>query len=170
MNKKISKKSSIGTVFIYAISSIVIILVFYFGYRGVIGLDKANQDSIAERMQLRMKADMDELSMHYGASARFSYDTSKYFTKICFVELHLNSTNELSRNATLRANHTLIWDSVSSASPSNVFGMGERFFSFDAGKMSVNCSPYIYCQDVKRGKVSFFAEGEGDSVKILCQI
>jgi len=163
------KKSSIGTVFIYAISAIVIILIFYFGYRAVTGFQKANEDSIAERMQLRMKADMNQLSIRYGTRIKFNYDTSKYFTKICFVDLNLNETNTEIRNNFLNSNYPLILDSINANSPNNVFAFGERVLAFDVGKLRVSCSPYVFCLNSTRGKISFFAEGGGDSVMITCE-
>jgi len=162
------KKSAIGTVFVYAISAIIIVLVFYFGYRGIAGFQKANQDSIAEKMQLRMKADMSELSMHYGSSGRFNYDAGSYFTKICFVDLNLNQISEGTRNSALE-NYPLILDSITESSSNNAFGTGERFVAFDVGKLKVQCSPYFFCANVTNGKVSFYAEGGGDSVVILCK-
>jgi len=158
------KKSTIGTVFIYAISAIIIVLIVYFGYRGISGIQKANEDAIMERMQLRMRADMSQISIRYGAIARFNYFVSPSYSAICFVDLFNESAG---RNETLQ-NYPLVWDSVQSGSPNNAFATGEKTLAFDAGKLRVGCEPYVFCVNSTKGRISFLAEGGGDSVIITC--
>ena len=118
------RKSSIETVFIYAISAIVVILILYFGYRGVTGFQKANDEGIIERTQMRMTSDISELSIHYGSTAKMSYDLTKNFNRICFVDLNLDPINASKRDYVLNQSFPLIMDSVQSNSTNNVFFVG----------------------------------------------
>ena len=161
-----SKKSSIYAVFIYAISAVIVILILYFGYRGITGFQKADQQSTMEKFQLRLKADMSQLSIRYGSIGYFSYPVAKGYTKMCFVDLTVAGNNITTRNNyILSNNYTLINDSVATTTK-NAFILGDTFIAVDVGKMSINCSPFVYCINATKGKFTFLAEGEGDSVMI----
>jgi hypothetical protein len=160
-----AKKSSIGSVFIYAVSALIVILVVYFGWRGITAIYKANEESAVERMQMRMRADMSQLSMHYGTTAKFSYDLGGRFSRICFVGLYLNSTDSEQRDLAL-LDYPLILDSINSSMSSNVFALGEDFLAFDIGKIKIECAPFVFCINSTMGRISFLAEGGGDSVII----
>jgi hypothetical protein len=165
-----TKKSAVSHVFIYAISALIIIVVLYVGYRAVNGFQKANQNAIMEKFQLRLKADMSQLSMHYGSEGRFSYNIAGSYSRLCFVDLNpVNITSEQLRNSTLQQNYSIIWDSVKYKSPNNAFAFGETFLPFDSGRIHVECSPFILCINSSRGMISFKAIGEGDSVTIKCE-
>ncbi len=161
------KKSEISTVFIYAISVIIIIVVLYFGYRGVSGIQKANEDAKMEKMQLRLNADMRALSIRYGSVGRFSYDLNSDFRKLCFVDLNVAGVNATARNSYL-ANFLVINDSVASGKSENAFLVGKTTIALDVGKVRVSCNPFVFCINSSGGRISFFAEGGGDSVLINC--
>jgi len=161
-----SKKSSIYAVFIYAISAVIVILILYFGYRGVTGLQKADQQSTMEKLQLRMKADMSQMSIRYGSTGYFSYPVARGYTKLCLVDLTVTGVNITARNNYISSNnYTLISDSIATATK-NAFILGDTFIAVDVGRMSINCSPFVYCINATHGKFTFLAEGEGDSVMI----
>ncbi len=163
------KKAQIGSVFVYAVSAIIIILVVYFGYRGITTLSKANENSITERFQLHLKADMSKLSLKYGTIAMLSYPVTNNYDKICFVDLTTNETETPIRNTALEQLNTLMFDSVTESGKSNAFLIGGKFIDFDVGKIKVKCAPYVICINNTRGKISFRAEGGGDAVIIPCQ-
>ncbi len=163
------KKATIGSIFIYTISALIIILVVYFGYRGITSIQEANEEAIMEKFQLRMKADISKLAINYGTTASFSYPVAEGYEKLCFVDLHLNVTNEEIRNSSLQSGYPLIWDSVESKSPNNAFLLGKKFLAFDTGKIKVECEPFVYCINITRTTINFVAEGGGDSVIIQCE-
>jgi len=166
------KKSSINAAFIYAISAVVVILVLYLGYRVVVGIQKSNERAIVERMQIKLRSDMNKLAIRYGSEGFFSYDVGKAFSTACFVDLFLNSTDEEARNIAINSTdeppYNIIWDSVKENSTNNVFIMGENLLIFNAGKLHVGCQPYVFCINITRGKLEFYATASGDSVVINC--
>ena len=159
------KKSSISAVFVYAVSAIIIILVVYFGYRAITGFANANDQSIMDRMQLRMKADMSQLSLRYGTQATLSYDITSKFNKMCFVDLSVAGDDASARDSSLE-NYSIILDSVQSNSSNNVFVLGESTIPFAVGKMKLRCPPFYLCVNSSHGRITFLAEGGGDSVII----
>ena len=161
------KKAAISGVFVYAISAIIIILVVYFGYRGITSFSQANEEQVAERLKLQMKSDLSRLSLKYGTSAVLNYPVPKTYSRICFVDL--NTEHGSQRNTKLEEISYLMYDSVVEGSQNNAFLLGEEFSGFDAGKLRVNCTPYVICFNTTRGRVSFRAEGGGDAVVIPCQ-
>lgn len=163
------KKAAISTVFIYAISSIIIILVVYFGYRGISAMQEANEEAIMQRLKVKMQSDFSELSASHGTIARFTYGTGREYNKFCFVDLELNETSELLRNQFLASDYPIIWDSVESGNPSNAFALGSSVLALNIGKLGVKCAPYVYCINISGNRIDFFAEGSGDEVLILGQ-
>lgn len=162
------KKSSIHAIFIYTISALIAILILYFGYRGITGFQKADQQSTMEKLQLRLKADMSQLSIRYGSTGYFSYPVAKGYTKLCFIDKTVTGENISIRDGYISENMSLlINESIETAN--NVFILGDTFIAFDVGRMSLNCSPFAYCVVATKGKFTFLAEGQGDSVMVLCE-
>ena len=164
MNKK---SMEIGTVFIYALSMIIIALILYFGYRGIAGIYKASEENTLEQLKLNMKADMSQLAIKFGTTASFEYQMPAKFTRLCFADLYINdSYNKTARNNNIT--DALIKNSISGNLTNNAFLTGESTAPFDIGKTRVECSPFFVCFDRQANKVSFRATGRGTYVLINC--
>ncbi len=159
---------AISSLFVYVISALIVILILFFGYRAISSFYEANEDSTMERFQLKIKSDFTKLSTHYGTTALMSYDVARSYDKICFVDLTVSGAGAVERDTALESINPLIADNVEEVGVENIFAFGKNnFLAFNAGPMKVKCSPYIYCINLTRTRISFFAQGYGDSVIIL---
>ena len=158
-----NKRSAIEAVFIYAISSIVIVLILYFGYKGITGIGNARQESMLEQAKLQIRADFSQIALRYDTTANFHYQLPSKFNKLCFADLLASEENKTLRDPEL-LNYQLIKDSVESNLPSNVFFVGETTDAFDAGKLRLSCSPFFACFQARAGIVTIQATGKGNYV------
>ena len=159
------KKSSIGSIFIYALSATIVILILYFGYKGISGINEARQESLLESAKLRMNADFSQIALRYDTTANFEYQLPSKFKELCFVDLFVAGENKTARDNAMSF-YIIINDSVASNRSSNVFFVGEATEPFYAGKIRLSCSPYFYCFQPRAGRVNFQATGKGTYILI----
>ena len=178
-----SRKSSIETVFVYALASIFIVLVLYFGYRGISGLYSAREQSILDTTKLQIKADMSQIAMSYNSVANFQYELPKKYNAICFVDLSVAGWEKEKRDELIRV-FPLIADSVESNLTNNAFfvqsinkaatAVGDFSIQsasagavelFDIGKIRT-CPDSFVCFPKQGNKVRFQATGKGTYVII----
>lgn len=160
------KKAISDSIFIYVISALIIILIVYFGYRGITSMQKANDQSIIEKMQVQLKSDLSALSFHYGSKASLGYELTKKYNMMCFVDLTIDPAEKIIRDAYIEVHLSpLILDSVTGDNTNNVFLVGEDFLGFESGPVEID-EPYIYCVNKSGVYVKFNATGGGDRTYI----
>lgn len=156
-----NKKSQASEVLIYAISAIVVILILYFGYRGVSSFIKARESAEIEKFKLQLKSDISNAALDYGSVKILTYDLPKKYNSICFVDLKNVEINSIT--------NPIISDSVESGSPNNAFLIGKETEGIDAGPLSVECEPYFRCINKTIGKINLTVEGRGRNALLLCK-
>ncbi|MEM4336453.1 MAG: hypothetical protein QXG86_00415 [Candidatus Woesearchaeota archaeon] len=160
-----NKKSSISSVFIYVISSLVIVIILYFGYKGISGIYSARQESLLETTKMQIKADFSQIALRFNNEANFEYQLPSKFSKLCFLDLFVLEENRTLRDKELM-NYPLIADSVTYNLTNNAFFVGDTIVPFDVGKIRVSCPPFFVCFEAKSGKIKFRVRGKGTYVLI----
>jgi len=155
------KRAQIGTIFIYLISILIIILVIYFGYKAIGGISKGAEKIATEKFKSTFTDDM-KSDAAYGSIHLKSYNIPSKYDKVCFIDLTKKGAIAGSVSVNI---YPIIKDSIESNAQQNVFLLpsGEPFY---AGEVSVPNYPYFTCQDVRNSMIRLRLEGLGSSTKI----
>ncbi len=155
-----NKKSQIGQVFIYLISTLVIILVLYFGYNAISGITKKQQELSFVKFQTSLKDMVSYTSSDYGTVRVEDFYVPSTFTEVCFVDPHLITTRD---SSPILQSYPVIIDSVESGVLADVFALqaGAPFYI-----EKINVTGDFLCVPVTNGKIRIRIEGKGDSAQI----
>ncbi|MBW3023090.1 hypothetical protein KY308_03225 [Candidatus Woesearchaeota archaeon] len=162
MNKK---SMEIGAILTYALTAVIVMMILYFGYKGISGFYKAREDSLLQNTKLQIKADMSNIVLQYDSIATFQYEMPAKFSKLCFVDLFVTEGDKAIRDNSMDS-YPIIKDSVLSDTSQNSFFAGESTEPFDVGKIRVSCEPYFVCFEKQGNRVLFRATGKGTYVLI----
>ena len=158
------KKSQIGSIFVYLISVLIIILVLYFGYGAISGIGKKAEDVAAANLEKTMADDIKQ-GASYGSIHINYYSIPQKYQEACFVDL--NKINAIKDSVSINA-YLLIKDSIEANVQKNVFLFpgGESFY---AGKISITNYPYFKCFSPVGGRLKLQLNGLGDSTEIATE-
>ena len=153
----IAKKSQIGQVFVYLISTFVVILVLYFGYMAIKGIGKNQQQLSLVKFQKSLEDTIVYTSSDYGTVRIETFNVPVQFQKICFVDKSLIASG----NTTLidQAQYPLVYNSVADQVNSNVFPLPDGA-PFYIDKLWV--PEGFKCFDAAQGNIKIRIEGFGD--------
>jgi hypothetical protein len=158
------KKSQIGQVFIYLVSTLIIILVLYYGYNAIKSIGKKQQELSYVKFQRALTDMVAYTSSDYGTVRVEDFSIPGGFNKVCFVDrdmVKLRNTSAISED-----NYPLIYDSVQEGTQANVFVLpGGSPFYIDKMKVAGGFS----CSDISQGKIRVRIEGRGDVSQITVQ-
>lgn len=156
------KKSQIGEIFIYLISTLIIILVLYYGYTAIQNIGKKQEQLSLVKFQKTLGDTIVYTSSDYGTVRIETFSVPVKFREVCFVDRNLIITG----NATPIDNiaYPLIANSVADKVNNNVFPLpeGNPFF---IDKLWVPDSGFK-CFEVAQGNIKVRIEGFGDKAKI----
>jgi len=156
-----NRKAQASEVLIYAISAIVVILILYFGYRGVSSFMKARESAELEKFKIQLKSDIQNAALDYGSLKILTYEIPQQYNSICLIDLKSVITNEIK--------NPIIKDSIETQSKNNAFLIGKETIGFEAGPLSIECKPYFLCINKTVGKIKLKLEGKGTSAMLLCE-
>jgi hypothetical protein len=155
------KKSQIEQVFIYLVSTLIIILVLFFGYGAIKNVTKKQKELSFVQFQKLLTDMVSYTSSDYGTVRIEDFVVPAGYTEVCLVDMSLIMTAD-----TLLINsskYPIIYDSVSGSIRANVFVIpgGNPFF---IEKMAVNDK--FLCAPVVNSKIRLRFEGKGDSTVV----
>ena len=155
-----NKKSQIGQVFIYLISTLVIVLVLYFGYSAISSIGKKQQELSFIKFQTSLKDMVSYTSSDYGTVRVEDFYVPSSFTEVCFVDPDIITTRD---SSAINLSYPIIKDSVESGVLADVFTLpgGAPFYI-----EKINVTRDFLCFPVMNGKVRIRIEGKGDSAQI----
>jgi len=157
------KKSQIGEIFIYLISTLIIILVLYYGYKAIQNIGKKQQELSFVKFQTGLTDMISYTSSDYGTVRVESFDIPAGFKEVCIVDPYLVKTG----NATTisEVDYPLMHDSVADSVQANIFVLpgGNPFY---VERVFVENASRFICYPVLRGKITVRIEGLGDRAKI----
>jgi len=156
------KKSQIGQVFIYLISTLIIMLVLYFGYNAIKNIGKKQQEISFVTFKNRLTDMITYTSSDYGTVRVENFDVPAGFTEVCIVDPSLIVTKDSSK---ISDNYPIIKDSVADGAMANVFLLpaGSPFY---IEKVFIETDSKYICFPVVQGKVKIRIEGMGDRAKL----
>ncbi|MBW3022548.1 hypothetical protein KY308_00400 [Candidatus Woesearchaeota archaeon] len=166
-----SKKSQIGQIFIYLISTLIIVLVLYYGYTAIKNIGKKQEQLELVKFQKAIGDTITYTSSDYGTVRIETFTVPVIFREVCFVDyeslIKLNVTEDPAGNPIIsQAQYPLIYNSVKDRVRQNVFPLpdGTPFF---VEKMWVDPDEKGFvCFDVSQGSIKVRIEGFGDKAKI----
>jgi len=154
------KKAQIGEVFIYLISTLIIILVLYYGYNAIKDIGKKQQALTVVKFQNDLSDLITSTASDYGTVRMEDIYTPGGVTGVCFVDPNVIAAKN---TAVIPEYQTLIRDSVADGVKSNVFLLPEGN-PFYIEKASVNGD--FLCFPVVQGKFRIRVEGMGNRAEI----
>ena len=153
-----NKKSQlISEVFKYILVGLFSVAIIIFGYRAVTSINEKGCKTEMAKFEIDIKG--------LGAGLRYGTKELQSFSVPCSIQkiYFIDSRKDIDLG---RFDDPLMKDSIKSVS-NNIFlikdGKLER--SFDIGSIDIDGTHYI-CLLPKSGKISVFAEGNGNSVKV----
>ena len=163
------KKSQIGQVFIYLISTLIIIHVHYYGYNAIKGISQKQKELTFVKFQNALRDMVSYTSSDYGTVRIEEFYLPSGYKEVCFVDVDFNQDN-LDEGLISEQDYPLIYDSVyesineSRKISTNVFVLpdGSPFF---IEKMHVYNG--FNCTKVSQGKIKLRIEGKGDSALVM---
>jgi len=156
-----NKKAQIlSEVIKYSLVLIVAVLIVVIGYKAVNLVKEKICNTEIAKFEIEMKG-IDK-SLRFGARQSQSYDAPCNAEQIYFFGFGKSTSPENFKAI------PIIKDALESRSGNNVFIIknGDVKRSFYAGQLEIDY-PYYKCFSPKFGKISFFAEGAGNSAKII---
>ena len=155
-----SRKSQIGQVFIYLISTLIIILVLYYGYNAIKNIGKKQQELTYVKFQNSLTDLITYTSSDYGTVRIENFDVPAGFNEVCFVD---PSVIAAKNKDAIPPGYPLIEDSVADGVRMNVFVLpgGSPFY---IEKLYVE--QQFLCYTAVQGKIKIRVEGLGDRAKI----
>lgn len=161
------KKSQIGEVFIYLISTLIIILVLYYGYNAIKGISEKNKELSFVKFQNALRDMVSYTSSDYGTVRIEEFYLPGGYTEVCFADKDFMS-DDLSKIS--EQDYPLVYDSISQSVSegrtisTNVFVLpGGSPFLIE--KMKVDNK--FFCTKVLQGKIKLRIEGKGDSALVM---
>jgi len=158
-----SKKSQIGEVFVYLISTLIIILVLYYGYTAVASISQKQEQLSLVKFQKIIGDTIVYTSSDYGTVRIENFNVPSKIKQVCFVDKNLIAMG----NATPinESQYPIIFNSVKDSVNINVFPVPEGT-PFYVDKMWVEENSGFKCFDVIQGNIKVKIEGFGDRAKI----
>ncbi|MEM4336446.1 MAG: hypothetical protein QXG86_00380 [Candidatus Woesearchaeota archaeon] len=157
------KKSQIGQIFIYIISTIIVVLILYYGYAAVKNIGKKQEQLALVKFQRNIGDTIVYTSSDYGTVRVESFSVPVKFTEVCFVDPSLIARGDASPIDSLK--YPIIANSVADKVNNNVFPLPDGV-PFYIDKLWVSDNGGFLCFPVKQGTIAVRIEGFGDKAKI----
>jgi len=157
------KKSQVGQIFIYLISTLVVILVLYYGYAAIKGIGKKQEQLSLVKFQKAIEDTVVYTSSDYGTVRIETFTVPVQFSDVCFVDKNVIVTGNASQIN--EQQYTLIYNSVKDRVNKNVFPIpgGDPFY---VDKVWVDEGGGFTCFNVAQGNIKVRIEGFGDRAKV----
>ena len=157
-----AKKSQVGQIFVYLISTLVVILVLYYGYIAIKGIGKKQEQLSLVKFQRALEDTIVYTSSDYGTVRIETFNVPVQFTEVCFVDK--NKITTANTTGISPETYPLIYNSVADRASSNVFPLPDGA-PFYIDKLWVPDEGFK-CFNVTAGNINVRIEGFGDKSKI----
>jgi len=159
MNKK---AQVFGQVFVLIIAAIVFLLIIFYGYRAITGFTERSEQVALVEFETELESSVKQIAIDYGSVKKLELSLPGKYKQVCFVDL--DKVPELPPNNALSENYPLVWDSVTSGSPQNVFLIPPSDMPITVEKMTITAR--FFCLTVVDGKIALRLRGLGASTEI----
>lgn len=157
------KKGQIGQIFIYLISTLIIILVLYYGYGAIKDIGSKQKEISYVKFQNALSEMIAHTSSDYGTVRIEDFMVPAGYTQVCLIDPSLIVTGDVS---SIPANqYPIIVDSVKDNVQANIFVLpgGSPFY---APKMFIDTPAKFFCINATQGRIKLRIEGLGDKAKV----
>ena len=158
----IAKKSQIGQIFVYLISTLIVILVLYYGYTAIQSIGQKQEQLNLVKFQKSLGDTIVYTSSDFGTVRIENFPVPVKFTEVCFVDRSKIITGDTTGISP--AQYPLVYNSVADKVNNNVFPLPDGA-PFYIDKTWVPDSGFK-CFEVAQGKIKVRIEGFGDRAEI----
>lgn len=158
------KKSQVNQVFIYLISTLIVILVLYYGYTAVKRINEKEKELSFVQFKNAMTDTVGSVASDFGTVRIVPFVVPSGISEVCFVDKRLIQAKlQDAEDIILRNKYPIIHDSVADGVFNNVFLLpdGAPFFIEDF-QMDLADTGGFSCVKVVQGRISVRLEGFGN--------
>ncbi len=162
------KKAQAQDILIYALTSIIVILVLFFGYKAIKGLGTAQEEAVKVKLKTDLKNAIDEGSS-YGKKSTPELEVPTEYRELCFMNINSkNMLNFIPPEALTELNkRPLIKESIGGKDNAFLVKEDGNIDPFEVGKIEIwlnndNLNDGFVCFDVEENTVKIRIEGKGD--------